>query len=255
MLDVCLSVKWGPTRTFCPVDVMLRDADQRRKPVVLRHVTLHISHISWGCCILFGAFSWLASFWKSPGFCCSCCCCCCSAAWLMLSTFVIRRQKKSARGREKVGGGNGMVCSKREMHKNLLRFILPHAKDAPSCHSQQQKQQLFQRAAVVTALESWRRGLPLPLAYFTPHMPVYLWCCLWLWLRCAALCWAFKRLKVCTQFLLCHIPDTCCAASTSTLLVVFLTGWVRCSASAYAELKYKLSMQVGQMLPQRGTWA
>lgn len=253
MLDVCLSVKWGPTRTFCPVDVMLRDADQRRKPVVLRHVTLHISHISWGCCILFGAFSWLVSFWKSPGFCFSCSCCCCSAAWLMLSTFVIRRQKKSARRREKVGGGNGMVCSKREMHKNLLRFILPHAKDAPSCHSQQQ-QQLFQRAAVVTALESWR-GLPLPLAYFTPHMPVYLWCCLWLWLRCSALCWAFKRLKVCTQFLLCHIPDTCCAVSTSTLLVVFLTGWVRCSASAYAELKYKLSMQVGQMLPQRGTWA
>lgn len=161
---------------------------------------------------------------------------------------------KKCKGQREGGRGNGMVCSKREMHKNLLRFILPHAKDAPSCHSQQQKQQLFQRAAVVTALESCR-GLPLTVACFTPHMPVYLWCCLWLWLRCAALCWAFKRLKVCTQFLLCHIPDTCCAASTSTLLVVFLTGWVRCSASAYAELKYKLSMQVGQMLPQRGTWA
>lgn len=156
MLDVCLSVKWGPTRpgrnaSSCWSKEEARSAQTCHTPYIA--YKLRVLHTFCGICL---ACQFLKVFWL-----------------LQLLLLLLRclayvvdfchsATGKKCKGQRK--GGEGMVCTKREMHKNLLRFILAHAKDAPSCHSQQQQQQqqLFQRAAVVTALVSWWR-CPLPL--------------------------------------------------------------------------------------------
>lgn len=95
--------------------------------------------------------------------------------------------------------GEKNAKNRKETHKNLLRFILPHAKNAASSALEHLRRQPTNRH--LTALDCssccWR-------CIFTAHMPVYLWFCSWQ-------PEAFKHLKV-------GNAQCCCVATSCHLL-------------------------------------